>query len=264
MTLWTKDGAVQRIVTRDIPISDRGMVATLNDVPRWMVEEARAIARESLISAVRYLRFYVAKQHVSSAEDFVEDVLLGEQQAQTWKIRDCIFIPTETYPVSAIESRAYLNSLASMDGEHWFRVSPAQTDSLWDYIPGMVGVVQRNTRYWHATPSGITRYPFTQPGNVEFVSSDQLESTIRRWIAHRLAWWAREHLEQHRATPAALTGDGILAAVPDAGPSHATSDARIAASALAREALAYRDSHDFPQRAGFLGLDEWYAPSTPS
>jgi len=79
---WTGDENIHRIVKRDVPHTERWTVPTLNDLPDWMVEEARALAQASSLSAVRYLRFYVARQYASSAEDFIEDVLLKLQKQQ--------------------------------------------------------------------------------------------------------------------------------------------------------------------------------------
>jgi hypothetical protein len=255
MIPWTTDEVIHRIVKRDVPNSERGTIATLNDLPTWMVDEAREIARESRLAAVRYLRFYVATQHSSSAEDFVEDVLLRGDDARTWEIRDCILVPNEFGRIGAFEIAPYLGALATIEGERWFRIKPRLTDHLSDFTPGMIGVVQRRSRYWHNTPPGITRCPLAGGSDAEFVMPEQLDSCIRRWIAHRLAWWAREYLEQDRAQ---ATGNRIIQAAsePQRGP--ATADVQLAASALAREARTYADSPVFPQQAGFLGPDDWY------
>jgi len=258
MIPWTTDETIHRIVQRDVPNSERGTIATLNDLPGWMVEEARAIARESRLGAVRYLRFFVATQHVSSAEDFVEDVLLAGQDAAAWKVRDCIFVPDEPSQLRTVGVARYVDALAALEGERWFRVVPGSADHLSDSLPGVVGLVQRNTRYWHVTPVGITRCPLAGSADIESVAPTQLESSIRRWIAHRLAWWARDYLGQNRAD---ATGDGIIQAASDGDMTPVTADARIAADALAREAVAYGDSADFPRRAGFLGPDAWYESS---
>jgi len=41
MISWTTNEVIHRIVKRDVPESDRGTIPTLNDLPDWMVEEAR-------------------------------------------------------------------------------------------------------------------------------------------------------------------------------------------------------------------------------
>src|SRR5437763_5841439 len=103
MIRWTTDEVIHRIVTRDVPESDRGTIATLNDLPDWMVVESRTIARESLLAAVRYLKFYVAEQHAAYVPDFVEEVLRSGEDARTWNIRDCICIPREGTRLTALE-----------------------------------------------------------------------------------------------------------------------------------------------------------------
>jgi hypothetical protein len=259
MSYWTTHEVVHRIVKRNILMSEQGSISTLNDLPTWMVDEVRAIARESLVGAVRYLRFYVAMHHSSSAEDFVEDVLLKGQDAATWKIRDCVCFPVERRCATALEVH-YLEALDRVEGERWFRITPRPGDHHSAPSRGAVGVLKRDVRYWHTTPDEIGDYP-VNPEDIEPVEAVHLESNIRRWIAHRMAWWARDYLEQH---PLGLTGGEILGAVPEVDLSRVTADARIAAEALAREAAVYADPAEFPRRAGFLGPDDWYqAPAAP-
>jgi hypothetical protein len=186
MIPWTTDEAIHRIVKREIPSSERGTIVTLNDMPDWMVEEARAIARESIVGAVRYLKFYVARPHASGAEDFVEDVLLKGQDARTWRLQDCICIPWPPISESTIDIQRYLNSLKDIEGERWFRIRPKLTDRLSDYIPGMVGVVQRNSRYWHVAPPGSDRCPVARPDDIEVVPPSQLEAASG--AGSRTAW----------------------------------------------------------------------------
>lgn len=250
---WTGDENIHHIIKRDVPHTERWTIPTLNDLPDWMVEEARALARASSLSAVRYLRFYVATHYASSAEDFIEDVLLKGQDARTWHIRDCIYLPEEHTRATALEVR-YLEMFNGIDGERWFRVPLKPTNHLSDWVVGMVGTVMRNTRYWETSPPGLVRYLFAKPDDVELVPAGRLHSSIRRWIARRLAWWTKVDLQQ----ASAITGDDLIAAVPEVDLSRVTPDARIAAAALAREAQAFGDSPRFPQQAGFLGPEEWY------
>lgn len=250
---WTSDENIHRIVKRDIPHTERSTVSTLNDLPDWMLEEARALARASRLSAVRYLRFYVATQYVSSAEDFTEDVLLKGQDAKTWRIRDCICHPVDRAYTTALEIH-YLDTLASEDGERWFRIKPNQADPLSSWSAGAVGVLKRNVRYWHPLSDVVGNYPVT-PEDIESIPSDRVDSSVRRWIARRLAWSTQAYLQEHWGT---VTGNDIIAAVPDVDLSRVTPDAKIAAAALAREAQAFGGSPSFPQQAGFLGPEEWY------
>lgn len=248
----SQDGVICRVIKRDILESERGTVSTFNELPAWMVEEARMVARESLVSAGRYLRFFVARDHASHAEDFIEEVLLKGEDAGTWRIQDCLVIPDEPIETTALEMH-YVDSFQGMPGERWFRAKLKPTDDEYDYIPGVVGIVLRKTRYWGQVPPGFVRFRFAGPDDIEVVPPDRLESSVRRWIARRLAWWARAGLRRP-----AVTGDELIAAVPEVDLSRVTPDARIAAAALAREAQAFGDSPSFPQQAGFLGPEEWY------
>ncbi len=262
MSEWTGDELILSIVKRTVSPSERRSIPTLNDLPGWMVEEARSIARLSRMSAARYLMFFVAVRDAANAEDFIEDVLFQGQDVKTWNIRDCLCHPrglictTPSEIPSALEIR-YLEMLANEEGERWFRIKPKPTDHRSSWLSGAVGVLKRNLRYWQQQrplPDLLGNYPVT-PEDIEQVPPGRLDSSVRRWIARRLAWSARAYLEQHRA---AVAGDDLIAAVPGVDLSRVTPDARIAAAALAREAQAFGDSPGFPQQAGFLGPEEWY------
>lgn len=250
---WTSDEVIHRIVRRDVPHSERGTIPTLNDLPDWMIEEVRALARESRLSAIRYLRFYVASPYASSAPDFVEDVLLKGQSAAAWGIQDCICYPVEQNQRTALEVN-YLRILENEEGERWFRIKVKPTDDHSSPSRGAVGILKRAIPYWYPLSDVVGNYPVT-PEDIEPVPPDRLDSSIRRWIARRLAWSARAYLEQHRTV---ARGDDLIAAVPEVDLSRVTPDARIAAAALACEAQAFGDSPSFPQQAGFLGPEEWY------
>jgi len=253
MISWTTNEVIHRIVKRDVPESDRGTIPTLNDLPDWMVEEARQIARESLVGAGKYLKFYVSAPYADWADDFIQDVLLDGGDARTWNVHDCLCIPDELTSTTALEVH-YRDLFQGMDSERWFRIKPKSADQHSAASPGAVGILSREVRYWHAAPKGLAFFR-VQAQDVEFVEPAMLDIAMRRWIAHRMSWWARKHLELHRA---GTTGDEIIRAIPGADASKLTDDARIAAGALAREARAYGETAEFPQRAGFLGIDSWY------
>jgi hypothetical protein len=259
MTRLSHDEVIQRIAKRQITPSDQGSIPTLNDLPAWMVDEARAIASESRLSAVRYLRFYVARHYLSSAEDFVEDVLEKGQDAATWQIRDCLCFPMERTYTTALEIQ-YLDILADEEGERWFRMKLRPTDDPSSWTPGAVGVLKRNVRYWHQLSDAVGAYSVAAD-DIEPVAPADLPGCVRRWIAHRIAWWTRSYLQRH---PDTITGADLITAVPDADPTRVTPDAWIAASALAREAAAFGSSPQFPHQAGFLGPDEWYQALPPT
>jgi hypothetical protein len=253
MTLWHSGETINSIVKRDILLSERGSIPALNDLPGWMIEEAREIARASIVSAVRYLRFYVETQRGSSAEDFIEDVLLKGQDARTWRISDCLCSPWPPTPLAATDTGRYLRVLKDIDGEHWFRLRLKAGDRPSDHSPGMIGVLQRGCRYWSTPPPDTGYYPVTRSDDLESVPTSLLASGIRRWIAHRLAWFARDRWQQ-----SGITAESILHVAFGTEAQRVTPDARIAGEALAREAHAFGDSPSFPQLAGFLGPEEWY------
>lgn len=262
MSEWTGDELILSIVKRDVSPSERRSIPTFNDLPGWMIEEARAIARMSRMSAARYLMFFVAERDAASAEDFIEEVLFRGQDVKAWNVRDCICHPrgligtTSSQVPSALEIR-YLETLANEEGERWFRIKPKPTDDRSSWSSGAVGILKRDLPYWQQQrplPDVLGNHPVTAE-DIEQVPPERLETSVRRWIAHRLAWSARAYLEQHRTV---ARGDDLIAAVPEVDLSRVTPDARIAAAALACEAQAFGDSPSFPQQAGFLGPEEWY------
>ena len=254
MTLWAKGALISQIVQRDILTSERNSIATFNDFPEPLLAEARAIARESRAVAVRYLQFYVEKQDNSSSADFVEEVLLGDRTPGLWRIRDCLACPHPLTLATVLE-RSYLDCLLEIQGERWFRVRPSPEDDRSDLTSGIVGVLRRNSRYWEVAPEGTGHY-FIGAAHLEGLDTDKPEGSIRRGIAHVLAWWARDYLAD---VGASVHEAALLASISGCDASTVTSDTRRAAAALGREAKAYLGSPQFPQLAGFLGPEEWYA-----
>ena len=246
MTTWT------HMISREVSATDCGTINTLNDLPEWMVEEGRAVGRISLLAAYEYVKFYVRITPGSSAHDFASDVLCGNESAATWRIRDCVCIPLEPTATTALEI-AYLKLFEGKESGAWVRIKPSLGPQDYSAAPGAVGILRHDVRYWHEAPEGLGYYAVTSD-QVEPVAASRVTISVRRWIAHRLAWYTKQVLALQNDS----SGDGILSAVPGAEMSRVTLDATIAARALAREAVAYAGSPQFPEQAGFLGPDEWY------
>ncbi len=247
---------VRRIVTRDVQPADEGSIATLNDLPPWMVEEARAIAKEARLDAVYYLRFHVRTHDGSNVEDFVQDVLRDGQDAHTWGIGDWLVAPCEAMPVTSVGAEM-LQTLQVVEGERWFRLAPDLTKEPSDPSQGAVGVLRRGLRYWQHGPriAGADLFS-TEGAAIEPVPVEKLESSFRRWLARRMAWRARSYLA---SAGAAVAAPGIIDAIAAGHVGEVTRDAELAAMALAREVRAHGTEHDFGRRAGYLGPDSWYA-----
>ena len=69
------------------------------------------------------------------------------------------------------------------------------------------GVLVRSAPYWWTQPDNIDAVTIDDP--IERIGEPDLPIAVRRWIASRLAWAAREYLSQ--AEP---TLGGLLAALP--------------------------------------------------
>lgn len=257
MTSRIPVSTIQRLVMRDVQPGEAGSVATLNDLPEWMLEEVRDIAREHRLGAVRYLKFYVKLHEPPNVEDFVEEVLRNGQDPQTWGTRDWLCILRDQTPLTCLHmSIKALHAMSELEGERWFRFEPEPTKHLSDEAPGAIGVLRKQIRYWQHTRIVGVDYYSTNCGTIQPVPADQLESSFRRWIARRMAQWAKQYLVDAGAMVAA---QGIIDAIAQGEQVEITRDAEIAAAALAREARAHGGEPDFVKRAGYLGPDSWYA-----
>ncbi|HWE30024.1 MAG TPA: hypothetical protein VHB97_18560, partial [Polyangia bacterium] len=139
-----------------------------------------------------------------------------------------------------------IERLRVLPGEPWFRRPAPSGPATWDGTLGLPGVLVRAARYWWSA-EGFTSLYVHAP--LERIADDDIPVAIRRWMASRMTWWAREYLAQ-----GAPTFDGVVAAVTGGADVAPSADARIAIAALLRE-LALPDG-DRP--LGFRGPDEWY------
>jgi hypothetical protein len=245
--------ALERLLGRELPASERGSVSTLNDLPHERLQEAAALAARARLAAVEYLLFYVGNAELDHASDFVDDVLLGGADPRSWGISDVLFAPgTKLVNALQIDVPTVLQPLEVIVGERWWRVAPER--ELWDWsgLCGAPGVLVRRAPYvWSAEAArlGVGGHAlYDEP--LEQVHD--LAIAMRRWMASRVAW----QLAQQGVTLAAdATVSDVMTALSADVPCSA--DAEIAIRGLLREERELGPASDAVP--GFRGPDEWYA-----
>ena len=232
-------------------------IATLNEASPAMIEDLRRLVPDGyLINA--YLRFHVVRYKMDNSEDFVKDVVIGGAEPSTWGFRD-VFVHLEEPDrmfCLGLHWDLLRDRFAATAGARWWRAcvsSVANSEASWSGW-GAIGMRIDHVPYWWRHPEGMMDSRCTDETGtlVEKVDDEAAPLALRRWIAFRIGWWAKDYLQ--RSGPAA-TAEGILTAM-DAGPSDLSADGRIALHALVRECASAFD----PERQvrGFVGPDEWY------
>jgi hypothetical protein len=249
-------------VEREVRESERNSVPTLNDLPPWMVEEAKLVWRRGrLIPALDYLHFFVDGQDTADVMAFCEEVIAGGAEAATWRIADCLVgVAEKAREAITYTIENYLATLNGVAGERWFR-SRRKDECLQVFSPAGTGpgTLIRAMRYW--TPfevpnidAPIRRLAIDPAlGSVERVPDGEMDIEIRRWMASAAAWWARDYLG---AEAPHATVEGIVAAYTE--PAVPSADGLVALRALVREARL--GDPRWPGQAGFIGPDGWYRP----
>lgn len=236
---------LEEVLGHSLPADARGTIPSLNDLPPELLAEAKALADHAWPLAVRYLRFYVVRS--DKAPDFCEEVLAGGADPATWGTRDLLCgLEAEMAELLSYSVSEVIERLRALPGERWFRMAVPSGPATWDGTLGLPGVLVRAARYWWSA-EGFTSLTVYSP--LEQIADADLPVAIRRWMALRMTWWAREYLAQ-----GAPTFGGLVAAVAGGADVAPTNDARIAIAALLRELQTPGDGRPL----GFRGPDEWY------
>jgi hypothetical protein len=241
--------SIEELLGRQLPAEAQGSVPTLNDLPPEMLAEARRLAKEARVLAVRYLTYHVARCDMDDAAEFTDDVLRGGGDAAKWRVRDLLcFAKLDRSSLLAFSVEAFSARLQEVKGERWWRAVP--TRAAWDYtgVAGAPAVLVRSAPYWWKSPAGAVAARGVRA--MEQVSDNQLSVAVRRWLASRMAWEAKAYLAQ--GTPSV---EGLVVAL--GGQEQPSADARVAAQALVREASLTAEAAS--AAPGFAGPDSWYS-----
>jgi hypothetical protein len=249
---------IEQFLGRELDIALRFSVPTLNDLPAEMLAELRRLPPHMVGT---YLKFHLRPGSEGAYEDFINDVVRGDQEPKTWGYRDVVALVTEkrrgaalTMSASQVEAM-----LSGIEGERWVHYwledtralnRSASTSSL-----GVPGVLVRHQPYWWEPPNKEVE-AHSGTGYLREIPEAGFAVAFRRWIARRVAWWVGgKSVDLARATPRQLA-EAIDVRMDDVSP-----DGEIALAALIREA---QQSFD-PDRhvRGYIGPDAWYADPRP-
>lgn len=253
----------ERELGRALDRAQRHSVPTLNDITATMLEELR---RLSPLAVDAYLRWHLHPGSETSFDGFTRDVIRGEMDPKTWGHRDILALVGEDRRGAALTMTAdqVRNMVAGIEGERWRRLSLHDARQVnrdagasgW----GAPGVLVRLAPYWWTPPrKEVKDYIVSSswmsnvvPSEVEVIPDANFVVAFRRWIACRVAWWAKARsIELSTASPRQLV-DEIGTDI-----NNVTSDGAAALSALIREAKLPFDPDQHVR--GFVGPDEWYA-----
>ena len=230
---------LERRLGRRLPSEAGGSIASLNDLPEELIEEARRL--DSAPLARMLLGYYVPSDSRSYLKNFIEDVVDGGQPAKSWR-RGGVLVPAQSLADQLTEPREVL--LGPIGGFAGLRTIPRLES--WSAGTSWIGAPARpwpEADYRSSTPSGaaLLSSPRLEPAQDEAV-------TVRRWIAARLA----------RSLGGASPGSVEAMLGPSFPPEPLWSpDARAAAAGLAREHRTMGPPKE--EIPGFRGPDSWFS-----
>jgi hypothetical protein len=243
--------ALEHLLGHALPASDRGSVATLNDLPHERLQEAAALAARARLAAVEYLLFYVGNAELDHASDFVDDVLLGGADPRIWGISTVLFVPG-MQPAQALQTDAstILQSLELIIGERWWRVDPER--ELWDWsgLCGAPGVLVRKASYVWSTEAARLRVEGHALQDEPLEQVHDLAIALRRWISSRIQWELRDRDVRELSSTAGVCS--VLGVRWET----LSRDGQRTIEGLVKEISLADDDVVVP---GFRGPDEWYA-----
>lgn len=236
----SKWSELESALGRALPPGDRGSVASLNDLPEDVVEQAKSLLSVRLVRQL--LEYYCGLQCRPYLPDFIEKVIAGHAPANRWRRVDGL-VPAQSLSAQLCLDREAL--LAPLGGYSGMRIVPDQAS--WKAGTSWVGAPVRSRR--------DADYRSAAPQDAVSVVSPAIEAapdedvTVRRWIASRIA--------RCMAAGDPPGVQALFSAVPSLpGVDQWSQDARIALAALLREFRDLpADEHAIP---GFRGPDEWY------
>lgn len=223
--------------------SDRASIASLNDMPDYVIVEARRLAQGRRVLAHLLLTYYAGRDNFRYVGNFIDDVVVNGFPASLWCKGEDFLVPSTSLIDQLCSPLERL--LAPIDGFHGVRVRPRV--SAWQQgssFEGAPGARRTGRNYRTVNPNGTLS--LLAP---EIESVAEANIAVRRWIATRIARCLP------KGWPAAV--ESLRANAPSVPESHAwTEDARIALRAVGRE-LSELDQNE-EAVPGFRGPDAWY------
>lgn len=215
------------------------MIADLNEVPEPLLRQARSLAEPGAIAAL--LTRHTTPENWEYLEPFVEDVVLGGQDAAGWR-RGQVLVPDFSLADQLRLEPAEL--LAPLGGGFAHRVRPSygewRSGASWVGAPALL---LPGANYRSAVPDRALGL-----GSADTEAVQDRAVALRRWIAARLARSAEGSAFASLASLAA-SSPGLPA------PGDWSRDAVIAAEGLLREHRELGGQAGVP---GMRGPDDWY------
>jgi len=217
------------------------VIANLNHVPAWLLEEARALTDQGAMHSL--LMTHTSPECWDYLVPFIEDVVSGHQAAESWMVGQVV-VPDFSLRDQLTLTRSAL--LAPIGGAFTHRIIPTLDD--WRSNASWIGspaLVLPNADYRFRVPAQALGM-----GNAATENANNHTVVLRRWIAVRLA-----QVVKH--SPPARSLEQLVATLTDM-PAIAewSEDATHAASALVREYQELGESNN--AIPGMRGPDDWY------
>jgi hypothetical protein len=232
---------IERKLGRRLDAQKRGSVDNLNEIPEWLLEDARALETPLLAEAL--FNYFTNPTCWPFLKIFVQEVVFGGVSSQTWH-RGRILVPSLSLDEQLLWEPPKL--LMPIGGTFQVRIVPKLQS--WEAGVAWVGAPAR--------PEPDANYSSPLPpeavglGTTEIESVTDVSVALRRWIAGRLA----AVLKVSGRLNTFLELSELTVELPPI--ERWTNDARIAAQALLRECREFGAFEGgIP---GFRGSDAWY------
>jgi|GEM_PF-5424835 hypothetical protein len=240
--------AVERALGHAVGAERAGSIRDLNDVPREVVEEARAL--DSAVLRYKFLRFLTADALRGSLPEFIEEVVDRGRDPREWRRGGILYplIPLET--LVTLQVPEILSVLEPGEDERWLQIAPAR--DMWEIgeaAAGAPALERPELRHDSTTSSRVRRVLLN--GLEELWEVDDVTVATRRWMGSRIAWRASEHGGMENFRDGAALIRTLFPAVE-----RPSDDAVISARGILREAeVQGPDGDSIP---GFRGPVEWF------
>lgn len=239
---------IERMIGRRLQESERGSVASLNDLAQVLIGEARRLPWPL---AHLFVRYYVRPEARSLLPQFVDEVVFGSVPVAEW-LRGRILAPDFTLQeLISIDVRSVLDVLGPREGDKWRRIRPDrlrwEANEEWMGAPA---IVRPELDYRYVAGQHVLDFRLGYGFDLEDV--DDISVSTRRWMASRFAAAAWRH--GVFGIPRSLNE---LISVLKLGPENPSEDALLSFQALlAEEQIGPLEDTAVP---GFRGPDEWYS-----
>lgn len=239
---------VEKILGKSLEKNTIGSITNFNETPDLLIEDARKLPT---ILSNFFLRHYFDSNSQKYLTDFIDDVVIGHQDAKNWR-KGRILVPLFTFEeLLSLETIDILAPIRIDEEEDWWRIIPDRQQ--WEegiFITGSPAIVKPNLDYEWTAPEHVFDLLFSEYIQVEKITDSIVN--CRRWVASIIALQAHKKgiLKDFSKMKAFLAGLSQKE-------TRISRDSLLIIKALEKELknCGVNDS-DIP---GFCGEDQWYA-----